>query len=225
MDLSPINLRRFEVLALAARARAVLVRPLRVPSHIGPHHTLAHYRQDNGLGGYWIWEGADRRMASATFQGPFGWAGDRTWVREMHFVERPDFILYRATDLHAPVARWTPAAKMPRWASRFTLEVEEVRALRVQTLAPDDVRQTGVEEYWSKLSYEEARAFGDRWTDAARRHGYEKHAPDWRGAYAVLWDRDLAVRDAHQFAENPWVWQARVRVVAADAPAREGAAA
>lgn len=60
---------------------------------------------------------------------PYGTAGDRLWVRETHAFHPQDqtTVFYRATVDTEPGIRvwdgpWISPARMPRWASRLTLE-------------------------------------------------------------------------------------------------------
>ncbi len=95
--------------------------------------------QDNGL---LLEEGALRLC-------PYGMVGDRLWVRET-WTEFDGELLYRADgDPDAEGSAWVtggwkPSIFMPRWASRFTLEVTEVRAQRVRAISEDDARAEGV---------------------------------------------------------------------------------
>ncbi|HXE83680.1 MAG TPA: hypothetical protein VN513_10175, partial [Gemmatimonadales bacterium] len=87
----------------------------------------------------------------------YGERGDRLWVREAHALEWGERIVYRADRAaqyvqdfpfggtarvgqtfwvnsdHEP-DRWRPSIHMPRWASRLTLEITDVRVERVQDI-------------------------------------------------------------------------------------------
>ena len=80
--------------------------------------------------------------------------GDRLWVREAWNV--PDAYLlpenretalglmnYRATPWAEPGA-WRSPIHMPRWASRLTLTVTDVRVQRVQEISAEDCAREGV---------------------------------------------------------------------------------
>lgn len=138
---------------------------------------------------------------------PFGRPGDRLWVREVwwHLKEcRPPFhhggpgvcVRYEsevqpgdpmnAYDRRSPI-------HMPRWASRITLEVTDVRVERLQDIDWVDVLAEGVTGDW----------VGDD-TDVAwqNEHGCFR---DEKAAFAHLWDGINAKR-GHSWNSNPWVW-------------------
>lgn len=108
-----------------------------------------HHRPNNGTG--------DGVGISQTFSCPYGQPGDRLWVREAwrsgkltdRFPPRemtPHQVWYEA-DGDAPVAcngKLRPAMFMPRWASRITLEVTEIRIERLQSITNRDALAEGI---------------------------------------------------------------------------------
>jgi len=80
---------------------------------------------------------------------------------------------------------------MPRWASRITLEVTDVRVQRSQDISEEDAKAEGV------LSLSEAEVAatnpgGKTWSRGPATARYE-----------LLWD---AINGAGSWASNPWVW-------------------
>jgi hypothetical protein len=77
--------------------------------------------------------------------------GDRLWVREAWTHEsadaeggfyRPD---YKATANGQPTdGRWRSPIHMPRWASRLTLVVTDVRVQRLQEISGEDAQAEGI---------------------------------------------------------------------------------
>ncbi len=162
---------------------------------------------------------------------PYGASGDRLWVKEAHAFLDGDFrpttmtdrghvqVSYRA-DHADPVhgdgpdkLRWRPSIYMPRWASRFTLEVTDVRVERLQEITEEDARAEGVAprvfESWT-------------WCNRARKQTFETFVPECGdpGAELLYHDRreTLSAREGFyslwetingeraSWASNPWVW-------------------
>jgi hypothetical protein len=97
------------------------------------------------------WSGA-RPLAAALLgfrqNCPYGALGDRLWVRET-WTENPDEpsqAIYRADPEWEEIFtgwRWRSGMFMPRWASRLTLEITDVRVERVQSISEGDAREEG----------------------------------------------------------------------------------
>lgn len=89
---------------------------------------------------------------------PYGVPGDRLWVREpFHICNgaqrwKDGTVLYRGEHgvtvggTYVDLAKWTPSIHMPRWASRITLEITEIRVQRLQAIIPDDARAEGCDD-------------------------------------------------------------------------------
>lgn len=84
--------------------------------------------------------------------GPIWQPGDRLWVRESWAIDetksqeefnRSELILYRADGERTGV-KWHPSIHMPRWASRITLEITDVRVQRLNEISEEDARAEGV---------------------------------------------------------------------------------
>ncbi|EBV2147828.1 hypothetical protein DN191_18350 [Salmonella enterica subsp. enterica serovar Mikawasima] len=129
---------------------------------------------------------------------PFGQPGDRIWVRETFRVHSRATdvatLVYRASVRNSwteqthrvPVAvcnkpatpeKWTPSIHMPRWASRITLEITDVRVERLNSITESDAEAEGVTD----------TGFGDLLVDGFR----------------YLW-KSIYGDDSWQ--ANPWVW-------------------
>lgn len=157
----------------------------------------------------------------------YGQPGDRLWVRETFGCtiwdgpgikngrkpQHGDPILYRADPASAAQwgaglpsqggFLWRPSIFMPRWASRITLEVTEVRVERVQEISPEDVLAEGIKRgtdgsWLGPL---------DGFPDFPYAHAHE--------AFSALWDSINAKRDGGKFAweANPYVWRLSFRRV------------
>lgn len=135
---------------------------------------------------------------------PYGKPGDRLWVREtwraggiyadiMKIADlnpaADEHIHYRADEQDSGVDVWRPSIHMPRWASRITLEVTDIRVERVQDISETDVGAEGIESTLTDPNTGNVveRCPGDRW------------------AFAGLWDSINAKR-GYSWESNPWVW-------------------
>ncbi|POV68787.1 morphogenetic protein [Citrobacter freundii complex sp. CFNIH11] len=102
---------------------------------------------------------------------PFGKQGDRIWVRETFQgplfdfdqmdayckdstpFEKAQFCVYKADGKPAPEffdaddnlhCCWRPSIHMPRWASRITLEITDVRVERLNAITESDAEAEGI---------------------------------------------------------------------------------
>lgn len=122
---------------------------------------------------------------------PYGQPGDLLWVRETFLIKLNGDAFYRADDPTASgwnsgsaTTKWRPSIFMPRWASRITLRVLDVRVERVQRITDREARAEGVGE-WVCDTIE---VFQDLWDSINAKRGYS-------------WD------------SNPWVWVVEFEVV------------
>ncbi len=123
---------------------------------------------------------------------PYGSPGDRLWVRETFFSFRhagvfstASRIVYRADysgqedeDYATECHGWKPSIHMPRWASRITLEITDIRVERLQEISEKDAIAEGVV------------ACPDMGITAV-------------GEYSLLWE---SINGKGSWDENPWVW-------------------
>jgi hypothetical protein len=121
--------------------------------------------------------------------------GDRLYVREACHLPKPGVahLMYRADHPDAVCIRWRPSIHMPRWASRITLTVTEVRVQRLQEISEADAVAEGVDAVTMD--------------DVPRQAAMSR-----RSDFSALWNR-LHGPDA--WGQNPWV-------VAVSFPVRQG---
>ncbi len=120
----------------------------------------------------------------------YGEAGDRLWIKEVwqawrqtsvEYDEwepeedgeriRDSRIEYRATS--TSTGPWRTPLFMPRWASRITLEITDVRVERLQAITEDDARAEGcgrlgthVDAYamiWNEINFKRAPWASNPW--------------------------------------------------------------
>lgn len=145
---------------------------------------------------------------------PYGMIGDLLWVRETWCMAGPDGTydaapadgrpcwpdalpmeqraFYRATEPGIDVedgGGWVPSIHMPRWASRITLEITNIRAEKLQKISDLEARMEGVDPTTSGGVMGCKRGFMD------------------------LWDSINSKRPGCSWSDNPWVWVVEFRKV------------
>lgn len=166
-------------------------------------------------------------VVGEAFRCPYGLPGDRLWVRESHqrfdkgtcdqhvwFVagrngnayvarERPEIDQDQPWPLDASgpaggAVYSVPSIHMPRWASRLTLAITEVRVERLQDIGEADAIAEGLIRNLPPLEGWRAME-SDSWpifTNPVR-------------SYAGLWNH---INGKGAWAANPWVWALTFRV-------------
>ncbi|WP_411909250.1 hypothetical protein [Mesorhizobium sp. AD1-1] len=154
--------------------------------------------------GTFEWVNADWRPLCLKF-----FKGDRLYVREAWrcngWASDVATIMYRASEGDGYTAMteqypadgkqplrvtgtWRPGIHMPRWASRLTLTVTEVRVQRLQEISEEDARSEGAAEnevgYWS--------------------HDGTEFGLTAKDSFAGLW-HDLNAARGFGWDQNPWV--------------------
>lgn len=201
------------VRAIMAGRKSMTRRVLRwQPDPIPDYHSGPHQNAD-GVWGQAIWEpGNVEQFCPLRLPAT---VGDRLWVRETvacgacapstpshwspSFWRReqgssanPNGLWYAADGL-APErtitgrGRWVPSIHMPRWASRLTLEVTEVRVERLQDISEADAQAEGIER---------SKEFPDRFLTPAGDYAVPVVA------YQRLWN---GIHGKDAWDANPWV--------------------
>lgn len=147
---------------------------------------------------------------------PYGVPGERLWVREAFSGPWDMRVLPPAQwGAFCPIHYWAdgdptegdwtrpkPSIHMPRWASRLTLEITDVRVERLQAISdrgqPNDCIAEGVF----------AGDFIDKGGDWLER-GFSSIE---RCRFHDLW---AAINGPESWADNPWVWAVSFRVLEA----------
>ena len=162
-----------------------------------------------GPSGLGVWTGDPNKGSSfcTCVPIPLRWKrGDTLWVREAHYLtDNGDYeqVVYAADDdgvrahflaldglprdfssvVLAGHKKLRPSIHMPRWASRITLLVTDVRVQRLQDISEDDARAEGVEQETCGLRTESERDWG-------------------RCKFGDLWE---SINGAGWWNANPWV--------------------
>lgn len=94
---------------------------------------------------------------------------------------------------------WKPSIHMPRWASRLTLKITDVKVERLQDISEEDAIAEGI----IKWPHEDDYAYG-----------YEGCSPCGHatptGAYRALWE---SINGSGSWDLNPWVWAISFEVI------------
>jgi hypothetical protein len=155
---------------------------------IKPQPLHPQVSKSDGYPGTWYGHG-QLGIEPEVWSCPYGVPGDRLWVRESVCLDWRESPVYKADDPDGNGAReagyssepkYKPSIHMPRWASRITLEISDVRVQRLQEISREDALAEGMEGGCGP--------------------GYDcaQHA------FMMLWD-DINC-DKYPWASNPWVW-------------------
>lgn len=156
-------------------------------------------------GGNWIfWSGlvaadmaAFTKTAYPNGEGipcPFGKRGTRLWVREApRCDDRGMFYAADETpvdkslipDTLKRIAGFCDPFHMPRWASRITLEITNIRVERLREITVEDIVAEGVQPVSGKVYSRGCGVYVDEWIDG--------------------WDK-LNAKRGYSWELNPWVW-------------------
>ena len=157
-----------------------------------------------GGGSYYICAHDGTHMIGE-FRCPYGQPGDYLYVREAFIAgkgvggyqagvdpdKHPDGptvdCVYRAT-YDGGAGPWSPSIHMPRWASRLTLRITDVRVERLQDISEADAQAEGA----ARLVMDDEGKF------------YERDDGTYRMGFYGVWEHLNAKRAP--WDSNPWVW-------------------
>jgi len=150
---------------------------------------------------------------------PYGQPGDLLWVRETcaeDVIGSSSVATYKADDTYLKGVsgcyidwwysrQFCPSIHMPRWASRLTLEITDIRVDRVQDISEEDAKAEGCEtdEYLDRLEHFECCAPRDL--------DIPVYPPTIRGEFEYLWNSINSNWD-----DSPWVWMVKFKIIHAN---------
>lgn len=162
-------------------------------------------------------------MSGNAIKCPFGAVGDRLWICETwapasRGVQSPlvdatyacfpdgsqkfkSGEYYPWTKPVGPTAwpniwRWRPSIHMPRWASRITLEITEIRVQRLNEISEENAKAEGI-----KVLRLQSESDPSAWYESAP-GVHQDRSP--RGSFARLWDSIYGKK--YPWKNNDWVW-------------------
>lgn len=97
-------------------------------------------------------------------------------------------------DSGEPHHGWKPSTHMPRWASRITLEITDIRVERLQDISEDDCAAEGVLECDGMFDHVEYAHYCNQMREVFG---------DLRPMYRQLWE---SIYGEGSWDENPWIW-------------------
>lgn len=137
----------------------------------------------------------DDNIGEKYFRCPYGKIGGHLWVREtwgmLPHPKQASQTIYKA-DNEIDLDKWKPSIHMPRWASRITLKVTDIRVERLQSITDGDVAKEGV-----------------TWGTSIVLHPEISPA---RKAFKALWN-EINAKRGFSWDVNPWVWVVSFEVI------------
>ena len=185
--------------------RKTQTRRLFKPQPVSPGEG-AYFDAYNG-GPQWNWWAPDNKQyLSQIIRCSYGKPGDLLWVQEAVACECRHAPIYKA-DLSlddAALWRFRPSIHMPRWASRLTLELTEVRVERLQEISEYDSIEEGIDYRCPNCGYTHR--------DAASHLDHKLCGtlmPVPQSMYRSIWE---SINGEGSWDANPWVWALSFRV-------------
>lgn len=152
------------------------------------------------------------------FRCPYGKPGDRLWVREKfryHFDDELYYCIQYGHDKSVIKPKgltelqgmqfidrceenegdnlWKPSIHMPRWASRITLEITDIRVERLQDISESDAKAEGAPQC---LMDDESKF-------------YERKNGTYKTGFVGLWSH---INGPDSWEQNPFVWVIEFKV-------------
>ena len=139
------------------------------------------------------------------------------WERTNERLHEPRLELH---DIACEGMPWCPSIHMPRWASRITLEITNVRVERLNEISAEDVVAEGIDlspiwENSTGVTYEEVAKV---WTQNVPRNDGESidqsYSAHFIACFKRMWDKINGKKNP--WASNPWVWVIEFKKLEAD---------
>ena len=194
-------MRERPILFSAEMVRALLAgRKTQTRRLVKAEHLLTTQAPDEVLGTLPPW-----LLDQASVYCPHGFKGDRLWVKECfapchekenHAGAKAGFTYRADWSSDEEVSRdfrWRPSIFCTRAASRITLEIESVRAERLQAVSEADAQAEGVTHYCDDPKCEACQGEPNR------------------KAYSYVWRE---IKGPGSWDANPWVWVITFKCIA-----------
>jgi len=146
--------------------------------------SIKHYSDNEWV----VYSDSDPIVTLYTIKCPYGQVGDRLWVREMwDYTGQGLDCVYKAdakpTDIF-PWEKYRPSIFMPRWASRITLEIVEIKVEKLQDINKARHDEIMLEGYpfgyeLKNLNESPVHTFADVWDSINAKRGFSWESNPW----------------------------------------------
>ena len=218
----PIIMSGPSVRAIRAGEKTQTRRPVKPQPAFGARYEI------NGAGSHALYRAGE----GASIPSPFGRVGDVLWVKESCYIAPPNFgtedfvrpenlridpqgctrIVTFPIDMDGDSRRAaeeygvkkTSSLFMPRWASRITLEIIEIRVEWLQAITKEDAIAEGM-----RHAIERDPSIQDAAVRAIAREDRCNGDPASAGPidyYHIIWDRLNGNKPGLTWKDSPWVW-------------------
>jgi len=214
----PISFSAWSMARILARAKTNTRRPIKDAivrdNVLGKEWSAAIVERDGDI---WLAKLAGKNPFVWEFRSPYR-VGDLRWCREPWRVEASqdsyspsEFDQHYPVDYRAPsdgwmhsafAGRWRSGRYMPRWASRAVVEIDGVRAERVQGIGFDDVLAEGVQIGYTQYNGKPFNEIDCSLSPLA-----------WRDDFRHIWASHYGHKSPYRWELNCWVWVYGFRLV------------
>lgn len=182
-----------------------------------------HPNYVDGLYGGWFFYHKTQPLYD-TIKCPYGRKGDQLWIKETYMPDPPDdgtwsyvgwqddkilrdlperfktieHVIWKATwnNKEHALRGWKPSIHMPKWASRITLEIEDIYPERLQDISEEDAIAEGCKMINGFPEEQDHPKCGKVGWDSAK---------EW---YSDLWEK---INGEGSWNKNYWVWRIQFR--------------